>query len=67
MDGPICCGECQLAHSLRNKLGIILWTCDVLSKGVTDPEVLARLRTIHGIADAMVDEINKPLSRGTGV
>ncbi|MGB9233496.1 MAG: hypothetical protein WCC04_03720 [Terriglobales bacterium] len=63
---PVCYDECRLAHFLNNKLATILWTCDVLSRAATDPEVLSRLQAIREAAKEMTDEINKPLSQGQG-
>jgi len=64
---PECAETCGLAQVLRNKLAIILGTCEILSQQfATNPETLARLRHISDAAKAMADVINKPLSRSQG-
>lgn len=64
---PECSETCGLAHVLRNKLAIILGTCEILSEQLaTNPETLARLRHITDAAKAMADVVNKPLGRSQG-
>jgi hypothetical protein len=62
----VCDDRCALAHFLNNKMNIILGTCDLLSQHTTDPVVVDRLLAIRVAAKAMIDEINKPLSRSQG-
>ncbi len=40
--------------------------CDRLAEHATDAEVAAGLRVIHMAAEALADELNKPMSRSTG-
>jgi hypothetical protein len=62
----ICAKECELAHTLNNKISVIMAMCELLSEHLTDPTVTARLRVIHEAAKTMGDEINKPLNRSAG-
>lgn len=58
----ICHAEgCLLAHVLNHKLAVIIGACELLSSHTTDPEAVARLRTIHEAARSIIDDINKPL------
>jgi len=63
---PICASECALAHVVNNKLSVIIAMCDRLAEHATDAEVAAGLRVIHMAAEALADELNKPMSRSTG-
>ena len=63
---PECSDKCGLAHVLRNKLAIIVGTCELLSQHATDPETVVRLRNIKEAAEAMADAIDKPMSRSQG-
>jgi hypothetical protein len=68
MSKAVDCHEtCRLAHVLRNKLAIIVGTCELLSQQfATNPETLARLQHISDAAKAMADAISKPLSLRQG-
>jgi hypothetical protein len=61
MSKPSQSGEPLLAHSLNNKLAIILGICDLMSEtAIGDPLALARLHRIRDAAKEMGDELNKP-------
>ena len=66
----VCEERCALALFLNNKIDVILGTCDLLSRMLseqtTDPQVMDRLLTIRSAASAMGDQINQPLSRSRG-
>lgn len=51
------CERCLLAHSLNNKLSVILGWCQLLSRGTDDPTCLGRLQAIRDAAEAMVSEV----------
>jgi hypothetical protein len=52
---------CLLAQVLNSKLAVIIGTCELLSRRMTDPAALDSLQTILAAAKSMSDEINKPL------
>jgi hypothetical protein len=58
--------RCLLAHALNSKLAVIIGTCEVLSRRMTDPAAVNSLQTILAAAKSMSDEINKPLDRSEG-
>ena len=51
---------CLLAHSLVNKLSIIVGQCDLLhEKAPEDPECLRRLLIIRDLAKSIAKELNE--------
>ena len=49
--------ELTFAHTLNNRLAIILAECAVLAQSTNEPKYLMRLETIQKAAHSMADEI----------